>query len=603
MTKDYSKYKFNGEYLNAKNRLVLAVVQKYVEEHSDITLKKLQNNFPREINGFYEIVENIKNINGNKKKRYFLKNEEIISLKTGEMVAVTTEWGNRNTKGRVNIKDFIIKAVLLGYKIEEIEDKIKRTFLFKDDDEGYLKWTKENPSGFLFKNTIPHFHRVSCGHFGHDNRNGFLKETSIYTGKGKFKVCSNIMDLLIKWAKENDYPDSSYCKDCMGDYLKSEERILLKEKTNTLDGVSKNLILYGPPGTGKTYSVVNKALEIIYSIDGREKSDKEVCAEIGDSIKHDDMKYENTLQKEEFEKIIELENGREKLIKTFNFFINSKQITFITFHQSYSYEEFVEGIKPILQNLDQSKIKYKLEKGAFREICKEAKKDKNSQHVLIIDEINRGNISKIFGELITLIEDDKRLGSENETTVTLPYSKDSFGVPSNLYIIGTMNTADRSIALMDTALRRRFVFEEMMPKPELLKEININGINLQKLLEKINERIEFLYDRDHMIGHAYFMGITDYKGLCSLFSNKIIPLFQEYFYDDWEKIQIILGDHEKQLTGEQNDSIRFIKSKKFIEKIVIGFDHDDYEDSEQYSINKALTEGSIPPESFTKIYI
>ncbi|MEG0696518.1 MAG: AAA family ATPase, partial [Algoriella sp.] len=215
-----------------------------------------------------------------------------------------------------------------------------------------------------------------------------------------------------------------------------------------------------------------------------------------------------------------------------------------------------------------------------------SKKSSNSQSiilppkpfVLIIDEINRGNVSQIFGELITLIEEDKRLGNDEAIEVTLPYSKEKFGVPSNLYIIGTMNTADRSVEALDTALRRRFVFEEMPPKYDLdeLQE-NLFGFTASHLLVTINKRIEKLLDSDHQIGHAYFLNKDENTIITSFYKN-IIPLLQEYFFGDYGKIGLVLGsgfvdlnkqDHENQSKsifasfGYENDISAYEERKSY----------------------------------------
>ncbi|CAM3140454.1 AAA family ATPase [Vibrio neptunius] len=193
---------------------------------------------------------------------------------------------------------------------------------------------------------------------------------------------------------------------------------------------------------------------------------------------------------------------------------------------------------------------------------------KQQNYALVIDEINRGNISKVFGELITLIEHSKRKGQDEALELTLPYSGKPFSVPDNLYIIGTMNTADRSLAMMDTALRRRFDFVEMMPKPELLAGVEVKGINLQRLLEVLNQRIEILYDREHTLGHAFFMPVKKlvekgeqgqaFGALVSIFKNKIIPLLEEYFFEDWSKIRLVLADNQK----TNNEPQQFVLEQK-----------------------------------------
>lgn len=265
------------------------------------------------------------------------------------------------------------------------------------------------------------------------------------------------------------------------------------------------VILYGPPGTGKTY-----------------KMQKDYISKFAD----DDRKV-------------------------------------TTFHQSFSYEEFVEGLKPVMDSDVDSEIKYRIEDGIFKQACERAAQlagfenlkaclntsfeDRNlafsnavkaGHNVLLcIDEINRGNVAAIFGDLISLIESDKRLGSENEMTVKLPYSKEEFGVPANLLIVGTMNTADRSIQLLDTALRRRFKFKELLPQYDEIK--NENAVTI---LKNINARIRCLLNKDNQIGHAYFIHAKNDSEIFSIMINKVIPLLEEYFYNDTEKIRFVLNE-------------------------------------------------------------
>ncbi|MCD8402763.1 McrB family protein [Tenacibaculum finnmarkense] len=276
----------------------------------------------------------------------------------------------------------------------------------------------------------------------------------------------------------------------------------------------------------------------------------------------------------------ESNKGTETANKTKNYML-------VSFHQSFAYEDFIEGIKPDLNVSDEldenNSLSYILQDGVFKSACdmaaniagyddldnclKDTKENRNIKFkeakpfYLLIDEINRGNVSAIFGELISLIENDKRLGEENELILDLPYSKKEFGVPSNLHIIGTMNTADRSVESLDTALRRRFEFKEILPKPSLLKEILFDGFNLKDILETINNRIELLLDRDHTIGHSYFITIEsgNTTKLATVFNNNVIPLLQEYFYGDYGKIGLVLG--KGFIRKKENNKINFADFK------------------------------------------
>jgi len=223
------------------------------------------------------------------------------------------------------------------------------------------------------------------------------------------------------------------------------------------------------------------------------------------------------------------------------------------------------------------------------------------QFVLVVDEINRANIARVFGELITLLEPDKRLGNPNELRVQLPSSKEWFGVPPNLHVVGTMNTADRSIALMDVALRRRFTFEEMMPDAEALNgalaEADVNA-ELRKLVvdvfKKLNERLRYLYDRDHQIGHAYFFGVRSLDGLRAVFADRILPLLQEYFYGQWDKFALTLGYPIKQdgtprrMRNSENERGTFLTAQQLDERAVLGFEHDEYLDRIAWDVHPAF---------------
>ena len=349
-----------------------------------------------------------------------------------------------------------------------------------------------------------------------------------------------------------------------------EERGVFQEMKEVDKQFDKNLILYGPPGTGKTYN------SVIYAV--------AICD--GKSV--DEL------------------TDYDAVMTRYNELKKAGRIAFTTFHQSYGYEEFIEGIKPIIDENKQD-IGYTIEPGVFKKFCDNAKsitrtstgiestviEENTEPYVFIIDEINRGNISKIFGELITLIESTKRAGMYEAASAILPYSGDEFSVPSNVYILGTMNTADRSIALMDTALRRRFQFVEMMPDSDVLRKIHadkVEDLDVAAMLDKINERIEYLYDREHTIGHAFFTDLKDdatLEKLQSIFEKSVIPLLQEYFYEDYQKIQLVLGDNAK-----SDDSLKFIIDEKVVAKNIFKGNVEDVIDlpEKKYSINSKAFE-------------
>lgn len=306
-----------------------------------------------------------------------------------------------------------------------------------------------------------------------------------------------------------------------------------------------NLILYGPPGTGKTYKLQNEFLPR-YS---------------------DGNRYE-----------------------------------FITFHQNYSYEDFVEGIRPEVRD---DQVHYDVRAGVLRRLAERAENDPQRRYALFIDEINRGNVAKIFGELITLIEVDKRTQpgrADIGIRATLPYSGRPFGVPSNLDIIGTMNTADRSISLLDTALRRRFQFVEVMPDPSRISgtgggkipDGNDGEIDLQLLLETINERLSHLLHRDQTIGHAYFTGVRDFDDLRRVLSRQVVPLLQEYFYDDWRRIQLVLAD-----TGVGTEFQIVRQAAVPVSRLYAGADTSELGERLLF---KVVAESDISPDAVRKIY-
>lgn len=311
-----------------------------------------------------------------------------------------------------------------------------------------------------------------------------------------------------------------------------------------------NQILYGPPGTGKTFESIRRAIAIV-------ENKSWTLVQQMDA---------NTIQ------------------KRLDSYLSSGQVVFTTFHQAMSYEDFVEGIKPTVVN---DQVHYHIQDGILKKLTNKALQEPDKTFVLIIDELNRGNVANIFGELITLLEEDKRLQMLNALKVQLPYSKTLFSLPPNLYLIATMNTTDRSVEQLDMALRRRFSFIEMLPDSILLSE-NVEAINLRLMHQKINERIEILLDNQYLIGHSYFMNIGSLNELQTLFKTQIIPLLLEYFYGDFGKIGLVLGKD-------------FLNIKKVEYKRFADFDYEGLDRAWDKPVY-AIKDFPLPKEAYQNIY-
>jgi hypothetical protein len=437
-------------------------------------------------------------------------------------------------------------------------------------------------------------------------------------------------------------------------------------------GLPLNLIFYGPPGTGKTYHLTSKILpdfrraatgeESLEELAGRLDWFEVVALAVADlgkvkvpalrqhplvKAKHvtnpvkdlsarlwatlqtftvensTTVNYTKRSPEQYFDKSKEsdwyLANQLPEELKAVATQLKHQSnphvedYTFITFHQAYSYEDFIEGIRPAT-DVDGS-LAYSLEPGALvravlkalrlagfqgtmDEFCTLSREQRERQfrgarhYALCIDEINRGNVARIFGELLTLVEEDKRLGAKNEVIVHLPYSKQRFGVPPNLHIIGTMNTADRSVDALDTALRRRFEFQELAPLPATLDFQIEGGIEPDKMLQAINRRIEKLYDRDHCLGHAYLYGLRENPTLDALkhvFRHKVLPLLQEYFFGDWGKIGLVLGKD-------------FVRRRDLGPSPFADFEHEDHDALAERASWELSDLDKLSNEAFQRIY-
>ena len=412
-------------------------------------------------------------------------------IEGGRYILLITKDAAQSHKGRLRLKYGPQNIYMDGnvkYSNEDFWDKAKSQLKINQDGCFFVYAIDvQNQENLILKTIVVNAHHSEIYQTiqeQHDSWDSYINEISI---SDVDVPCSGI-----------NYKTRDQETQIVSDNLNQND--LIKSRKSRKNKIFPlNFILYGAPGTGKTYSMIDYSLAII------------------ENTSIQDFKKNNT--------------DRDNNINMYHRYISSGRIVFTTFHQNYSYEDFIQGLRPVLED---NNISFRNADGVFKHIADKALSDPDNNYVIIIDEINRANISKVFGELITLIEEDKRWGELNTLSSTLP-SGEQFVVPNNLYIIGTMNSADKSISLIDVALRRRFKFIEQLPDENL-----INDSILKKVFLRINKELVLeLKSTDLLIGHSYFMNREE-KELSLILNSSIIPLLYEYFYDDKKKIKNII---------------------------------------------------------------
>lgn len=519
-------------------------------------------------------------------------NNEVNAVLVGSSIAIKSAFVREKTKAVMAIKarGIIIKNLKDGQNLEvQWEEDFNP---FEVNFGGYMQTikevTKKDHIQAIWSDEQPKKEDNSIENKNLPNKMIDIPKNQILYGPPGTGKTFELQQIIEKWSLNETFKTSKDYTSFVKNYTWWEViALVLYDKENiTVPEIATNPLIISKLGSSNVKRLNTRLWSSLqnHTVDNCENV--KLAKRIGEKVFYKEL---NSLWRLDNRKLFE--EIFTPLIDAYNDFknddqIKSKDYSFTTCHQSLSYEDFIEGIKPVLNNdnneNDEEKersVSYEVRKGIFYNACEKAAQkagfinlkdclDKTKQdrkkafdkaisenriHVLFLDEVNRCNVSGVFGELITLIEEDKRLGNKNEISdLILPYSQDEFGVPPNLYIIGTMNTADRSVEALDTALRRRFCFVEMMPNPEVLENENFHDRVL--IMEKINQRVELLLDRNYTLGHSYFIK----QNFENSFRNEIIPLLQEYFYNDCGKIGLVLGRgfvREKEISKNKEISI------------------------------------------------